>query len=243
MKTYLTKLMVIIVTLLVVCPATAAKKDKEDEGRIEATVWFKDGRVYKGELPKHWLTYRQTFINPGHNFHIISPDNPAKTVKCEASDVDSIQITASTHKSFTEGDFYLPAPKISFKKGKYKLIRRISSGRNVDFCKMPSIGNCVVHGMNLDQRVEIWYLRFKKTGEVVSFFINPLQDGCQGPMFDPSNLAGRVKKTNPGLSESVMQRFTSKDKETHKGYAKEVMDNPQLFVDFVDDYLSGHPEE
>lgn len=248
MKKYIQTLLPLIACILLCAPAAMAKKDKEDkenndDKRIEAKVWFKDGRVYEGLMPKHWLTYRQTFINPGHNFHIVSPDDPDKTIKCEASDVDSILITASTHESFEAGDFYLPAPKISFKKGKYKLIRRVSAGRNLDFCKMPYIGNCVVAGMNMDQRIEMWYIRFKDTGEVVSFFAYPLQDGCQKPRFDPSNLASRVKKTNPGLSEAVMQRFTSKDKETHKKYAADVMENPQLFVDFVDEYLTNHPAE
>lgn len=243
MKKTIKTSLAILTLLLTLSPDASAGKNKEDQGQIEAKVWFKDGRIYEGALPKHWLTYRQTFINPGHNFHILSPDKPGKTIKCEASEVDSILITASTHNQFKPGDFYLPAPHISFKKGKYKLIRRISAGRNVDFCKMPSIGNCVVHGMNMDQRVELWYLRSKDSGEVTKFFIYPLQDGCQGAEFDPGNLAGKMKKTNPGLSESVLQRFTSKDKETHRGYAKEVMDNPQIFVDFVDDYLTSHPTE
>lgn len=243
MKAFISALLVLLAVMLLTAQPAYAKKDKDDDGRIEAKVWFKDGRVYEGELPRHWLTYRQTFINPGHNFHIVSADKPGKTIKCEASEVDSILVTASTHERFKAGDFYLPARGISFKKGKFKLIRRISAGRFVDFCKMPYIGNCTVHGMNLDQRIEMWYVRFKNTGEVVSFFAYPLQDGCQNARFDPSNLASRVKKTDPGLSESVMQRFTSKDRQTHKDYAAQVMDDPQIFVGFVDDYLSSHRSE
>ncbi len=239
MKPRFVKLPVFMAIALLSAAPLSAKKH-QDERRIEAKVWFKDGRVYEGELPKHWLTYRQTFINPGHNFHIVSPDKPDKTLKCEASDVDSLLITASTHGQFKAGDFYLPAAGISFKKGKYKLIRRISSGRNVDFCKMPYIGNCVVAGMNIDQRIEVWYVRFKDSGKLTSFFFYPLQDGCKKAEFAPDNLASAVKDANPGLAEAVLQRFSSKDKQTRKDYAAQVMENPQLFVDFVDDYINGH---
>lgn len=102
-------LVILIITSLAGALKASAKNDNDKDARIEAKVWFKDGRIYEGELPKHWLTYRQTFINPGHNFHIVSADKPGKTIKCEASEVDSILITASTHTSFKAGDFYLPA--------------------------------------------------------------------------------------------------------------------------------------
>lgn len=98
-------LVILIITSLAGALKASAKNDSDKDARIEAKVWFNDGRIYEGELPKHWLTYRQTFINPGHNFHIVSADKPGKTIKCEASEVDSILITASTHTSFKAGDF------------------------------------------------------------------------------------------------------------------------------------------
>lgn len=225
--------------------AQKGKNDDEDngKGKIEAKIWFKDGRVYEGLMPKHWLTYKQTFLNPGHSFHIVSPDDPSKTVKCEAADVDSILITASTHDDFAAGDFFLSVAGISFKKGKYKMIRRVYDGRNIDFCKMPYIGNCKAGIMNLDQRIEMWWLRMKTDGELYMFYSNPIEAGCHKPEFYAKDIAEDFKEINPALSEAIMERFYPKDKKARKELAKEVLDNPQIFVGFVDDFLTKHPSK
>ena len=66
-----------------------AGKNKGDDKEIIIKAWFKDGTVYEGPMPKHWHTYRQTFLNPGHNFHTVPSDGSKKTVKREAKDTDS----------------------------------------------------------------------------------------------------------------------------------------------------------
>ena len=40
-----------------------------------------------------------------------------------------------------------------------------------------------------------------------------------------------------------MERFYPKDKKARKELAKEVLDNPQIFVGFVDDFLTKHPSK
>ena len=45
----------------------SAQKDKNDDedngkGKIEAKIWFKDGRIYEGLMPKHWLTNKHSLI-------------------------------------------------------------------------------------------------------------------------------------------------------------------------------------
>ena len=53
-------------------------KNEKDDKVITAKVWFKDGTVYEGELVKHWRTRRQTYLNPGHNFHTMPADGSKK---------------------------------------------------------------------------------------------------------------------------------------------------------------------
>ncbi len=233
---FLTVLAPVALMCAISLPANAKNENKEGK-RIEAKVWFKDGRVYQGEMPKHWLTYGQTFLAPGHNFHILSDDG--KKVKCQAQDVDSILIVSSSHEKFTSGDFYLPAEKFGPRK-KTRLVRRIKHGRYVDFCKMPYIGNCQVAGMQMDQRMEYWLLRFANDGKAYLFFDNPLGAGCHKPTFTVGAFYHGIRKSYPDLSEAVMARFGPDDRKERKAIAQEIAENPEIFVDFVDQYLIEH---
>lgn len=233
---FLTVLAPVALICAISLSANAKKEDKEDK-RIEAKVWFKDGRVYQGEMPKHWLTYGQTFLASGHNFHILS--DQGKNVKCQVKDVDSILIVSSSHEKFVPGDFYLPAEKFSAYK-KTKLVRRIKQGRYVDFCRMPYIGNCQVAGMQMDQRMEYWLVRFSNDGKTYFFFDNPLNKGCHKPKFYVRAFYNSIKKSYPDLAEAVMARFDSDDKKKRKAIAQDIAENPEILVDFVDQYLIEH---
>lgn len=233
---FLTVLVSVVLICVMSISANAKKEDKEDK-RIEAKVWFKDGRVYHGEMPKHWLTYGQTFLASGHNFQILS--DQGKKVKYQAKDVDSIFIVSSSHEKFIPGDFYLPAEKFSAYK-KSKLVRRIKHGRYVDFCKMPYIGNCQVAGMQMDQRMEYWLVRFANDGRAYFFFDNPLGSGCHKPIFDVGAFYYAIRKSYPDYAEAVMARFGPDDKKERKAIAQEIAENPEIFVDFVDQYLIEH---
>ncbi len=233
---FLTVLVSVVLICIMSISANAKKEDKEGK-RIEAKVWFKDGRVYQGEMPKHWLTYGPTFLASGHNFHILS--DQGKKVKCQAKDVDSILIVSSSHEKFVPGDFYLPVEKFNAYK-KSKLVRRIKHGRYVDFCKMPYIGNCQVAGMQMDQRMEYWLVRFANEGRAYFFFDNPLESGCHKPIFDVGAFYYAIRKSYPDLAEAVMARFGPDDKKESKAIAQEIAENPEIFVDFVDQYLIEH---
>lgn len=248
MKNVFTKVLLCCIAISFSCQDMCAKKDKNDKedndkSLIEAKIWFKDKRVYEGKMPKHWLTYRQTFLNPGHNFHIMPSDGTDKSIKCEASDVDSILITSSTHDSFSAGDFYIPAAGISFKKGRYKLIKRTYSGKHVDLCKMPYIGNCQQGQMALDQRMEYWYIHTKADDEIYLFFNNALEKRCQKPKFLPKDLAANLKDKYPELAAAILERFNPSKKAERKEIAEAVRENPMILVEFIDNYLSGKTSE
>ena len=61
--------------------------------------------------------------------------------------------------------------------------------------------------------------------------------------FFAKDIAEDFKEINPALSEAIMERFYPKDKKARKELAKEVLDNPQIFVGFVDDFLTKHPSK
>lgn len=217
----------------------SAKKEKEPPAEIEAKIWFSDGRIYNGKMPKHWRTRRQTYLNPGHNFHIMPADGSDKTIKCEATEVDSILITASSHPDFAPGDFYIPAEGISFRK-KTKLIRRAASGPYADFYKIPYWDNCTVGQMQLDQLMELWMIRFKDTGQHYLFFVNQLEKGCNKSKFRLDGLIDGVKKENPALADALINRFSHSDKKQRKEIAKQIGEHPEILLEFINDFMSQH---
>lgn len=218
-----------------------AGKNKGDDKEIIIKAWFKDGTVYEGPMPKHWHTYRQTFLNPGHNFHTVPSDGSKKTVKREAKDTDSLLVVSSTHDAFAPGDFYVSFNgKSNFMGGKmmHKMLRRIKSGRKVELCKLKYIGNCMQGQLNLDQRMEYWLIRFRDSGEAVVFFDNPLEKRCHKPNLEAKAFAGYFKETNPALAEAVIKEFCSDKRKTREEIAEKVMENPEIFLEFVDNFMT-----
>lgn len=237
MKLYIT---LFTILMMVIPGAMAAKRDKANE-KITAKVWFKDGHTYEGELVKHWLTRRQTYPASGHNFHI-KADSGDKSIKCEVSDTDSILITSSTHPDFQAGDFYVALNTnkkdnpIGGGRAAHKMLKREYAGRNVEFCKLTYIGNCMIGNNNMDQWMEWWMLRFRESGQVVIFFSNPLEKGCNKPRFTGG--MSEIAKFNPALADALVERFSSKDKKERNEIAGTIQENPLLYVDFIDNYLT-----
>ena len=237
---------VIIALCALLMPFVAeAKKEKDSDKQIKAAkVWFKDGKVYEGPLVKHWWTYRQHFTGSGHNFHAL-PDPDGKSVKYEASDVDSILIIDSTHPDFESGTMYVSMTDgrvpMNGPRKTNKMLRRVSAGQNVDFCKLPFMGNCQIGLRNQDQFMEYWLIRFHKSGKSFVFFENPLAKGCNKADERIEYFCRMVKDFDSGLADAVTAKFAP-DKATRKNMKKKLADDPQLFVDFIDNYLSEHPE-
>lgn len=225
--------------------AADAKKSKDDGKKVTAAkVWFKDGKVYEGPLEKHWYTYRQHFTGSGHNFHTL-PDPVGKSVKHEAADVDSILIVSSTHPDFEAGTMYVSMADgrvpMNGPRKTNKMLRRVVTGRNVDLCKLPFMGNCQIGMRNQDQFLEYWLIRFHNTGKSFVFFESPLEKGCNKADERIEYFCRMVKEFNPGLAAAVTERFAP-DKKTRKDMKKTLADDPQPFLDFIDAYLTEHPE-
>ena len=233
-------LSVVMASVLLSSFDACAKNNKKEnqEETITAKVWFKDGRIYEGPLVKHWRTYGQTFLAPGHNFHILSEDGKGKTVKCEAKNTDSILITESSHPDFKAGDFYVSFNgKTNVLGGRtmHKLLKREQSGRNVDFCKLTYIDNCISAGANMDQWMEYWIVWFRASGRAAVFFETPLSNGCHGPCCNWGTY--EIKKHNEALADAINEKFCA-DKEMRRKYILQIQENPMLYVDFIDNYLS-----
>ena len=236
-------LAVTVLAVLVSAPCASAKKEKNSkDAKISmAKVWFTDGTTYEGPLVKHWSTYTQKFTAPGHNFHIL-PDPAGRSVKCESSQTDSILIISSIHPDFKDSTMVDGrVPLNGLKRKTNKMLTRVAVGRNVDFCKLPYMGNWMRGRQNVDQLMEYWLVRFHNTGQAEVFFTIPLQHGSNRSSDCYKFFIERVKQSNPELAEAVNAKFNS-DKKTRKASAKEVVENPQIFVDFVDAWLTEHPE-
>ena len=221
-----------------------AKKSKSDKTPVSVKVWFKDGRVYEGPMVKHWNTYAQSFLASGHNFHTL-PDPEAKSVKNDACDTDSILIVSSPDDKWKAGDLYVSfkglTPMTGSRKAGGKMLRRTWRGRNVEMCHLPYMGNCMRGLRNDDQRMEYWMVRFPKTGDAVVFYDNPLGKGCHKPLFKSLYFVDRVEKFNPGLAQAVKDKFIP-DKQTGKEMSNAILEKPELFMEFVDNYLTENPE-
>lgn len=244
MKKQFLHLILIIVALASAAPLAYAKKSKTDEKKeVTVKVWFKDGSVYEGPMVKHWCTYRQMFLGSGHNFHTL-PDPTAKSVKHEAADTDSILIVSSSSEQLNAGELYVSfsglTPMMGGKRKCNKMLFRARQGRNVEMCRLPYMGNCQVGMRNDDQRLVYWMIRFPQTGDAVAFYINTLQKGCTKPRAIIDYFVERVEKFDPGLAKAVKAKF-SPDKKTRKEMNKTLLENPDLFVDFVDNYLTENP--
>lgn len=226
------------VMTLLMASDVSAKNDNTDNdgGTVTAKVWFKDGRVYEGPLLKHWRTYSQTFLSPAHKFQTRSEAN-GKSVKCDARETDSILITGSAHPDFRTGDFYVSfSGKTNVMGGRaiHKMLKREHAGKNVDFCKLPYTGNCVRAGANMDQRMELWLVRFRNTGYAAVFFDNPLENGCNAPVCEWGGK--EMRKRFPELAEAIDARF-SPDKHTRSESIMAIWENPMIYIDFIDRYL------
>lgn len=231
----------IAVMAMFALPISAQGKEEKTEKTVTAKVWFKDGNVYEGPLLKHWRTYRQTFMVPAHDFHITGPDGKSK--KHGAKDTDSIMITDSTHPDFKVGDFYVSFNGQTNTLGGrkiHKFLKREYAGRNVDMCKLPFIGNCENHvnRTNMDQLMEYWLVRFRDSGRVSIFFENPLQKGCNGPI--STCISKVLVKINPELTNAIELHFFP-DKETTKESTRAIQQNPMVYINFIDTYLTENP--
>jgi len=226
--------------LFAFAPSAMAKKEIS-----QAKVWFKDGTLYEGPLVKHWSTYAQKFTASGHNFHIL-PEDGKKSVKCESKQVDSILIVQSTHPDFKDSAMYVPmvdgrVPLNGPKKKTNKMMLRKAQGRNVDFCTLPFMGNCMRGLRNDDQLLEYWLVRFHDNAEAFVFYSIPIQKGCNKNVDYLKYFVDRIKDLRPGLAEAIEAKYFP-DKETYKKMRVEVVEHPQEFVGFIDDYLSEHRE-
>lgn len=221
--------------------ANAGNKEKTPERINAAKVWFKDGSVYEGPLVKHWRTHRQTYLVPAHNFHIL-PDPDGKSVKCQAKDTDSILIISSTHPDFKDGDFYVSFNgKTNALGGRtmHKMLKREHAGKNVDLCKLTYVGNCVRGKLNIDQWMEYWAVRFRDTGRIAMFYANPLQKGCNKAWCFWG--VTEIAKSHEALGDALTEKFVS-DKETRKEAANAIAADPMVYIDFIDNYISEHPQ-
>lgn len=215
-------------------------KNEKDDKVITAKVWFKDGTVYEGELVKHWRTRRQTYLNPGHNFHTMPADGSKKSVKHEAQETDSILILSSTHDDFKPGDFYI-AYNGKGRGALHKMLRCTDRGRHADICRLPYWGNCTSGQMQLDQFMEAWYVRFRDNGDIYNFADEAIQKGCNKSKVRLKAFCKVLGKDGgmPGLADAVMARFCP-DKATSKESAKLIQENPRVLLDFIDDYISAN---
>lgn len=242
MKNFLTFVVAVMASLLSFGVVAKDKKETDSEKVITAKVWFKDGSVYEGPLLKHWRTRRQTYLNPGHNFHTEPVDGSDKTVKHEAQETDSILIISSTHEDFQAGDFYV-AYNGKGRGALHKMLRCGGRGRHADIFKLPYWGNCSHGMMQLDQFMESWYIRFHDTpDEIYNFFNNALEKGCNKSKAYLKDFCKSLDKAGmPGLADAIKNRFCP-DKETSKESAKLIGENPQLLLDFIDNYMDTKAE-
>ncbi len=233
-------LLLTLLAMLVPVAAYARKeKDKEENSdkEIIAKVWFKNGDVYEGKLPKHWRTRRQTYLNPGHNFHTVDPTDSSKTIKHETKDTDSILIISSTHPDFNAGDFYI-AYNGEGRGALHKMMLRMENGRHAYICKLPYWSNCTSGHMQLDQLLESWYLCFRKEKPDIYYFYQiALQNGCNKTRSDIKHLCKSLKKSGmEGLAEAITAKFYP-DKATGKESNKAIRENPGILLEFVDNYI------
>ena len=236
----LLKSAIVIITILASSISAYGKGESTDK-TITAKVWFKDGSVYEGPLLKHWRTYSQTFMMPSHSFQITDSDGKSK--KYGTKDTDSIMITSSTHPDFKAGDFYVSFNgKTNTLGGRkiQKFLKREHAGKNVDMCKLTYIGNCEgrANNANMDQLMEYWLVRFRDNGQVSIFFDNPLENGCNRPSCTCINKV--ISKINPGLTKAIESHFFPDDKDTRMKSIMAIQQNPMVFINFIDTYLSGH---
>ena len=226
-----------VIAILALSINAHGKKENTNQ-TITAKVWFKDGNVYEGPLLNHWRTYSQTFMMSSHNLQITGPDGKSK--KYGAKDTDSIMITGSTNQDFKVGDFYVSfSGKTNTLGGRkiHKFLKREYAGKNVDLCKLTYIGNCEdrTNNANMDQLMEYWLVRFRNNGQVSIFFDNPLENGCNRPTCTCINNV--ISKINPELTEAIESHFFP-DKETSEKSILTIQQNPMVFINFIDTYLT-----
>ncbi len=235
------KLLIFVISVaFTFCITTSAYAKEKQEVKL-AKVWFKDGKIYEGPLVKHWVTYGQRFTRSKHNFHIL-PDDGRKTIKCYPSQIDSIYIISSTHRELSDSVMYVPmvdgiVPMNGPKKNTNKMLRRIKQGTNVDFCTLLYMGNYMSGLKNRDQLLSYWLVRFHDNGEAFVFYSVPIGKGANGNVNYVSYFYNCIKDTRPRLAEAVKAKYFP-DKETSKKMAVTV-DNK---LEFIDDYISEHPE-
>lgn len=232
----------IAVIAILALSISAHGKEESTDKTVTAKVWLKDGSVYEGPLLKHWLTYSQTFMMSSHNFQITDSDGKSK--KYGTNDTDSIMITSSTHPDFKAGDFYVSFNgKTNTLGGRkiQKFLKREHAGKNVDMCKLTYIGNCEdrTNNANMDQRMEYWLVRFRDNGQVSIFFDNPLENGCNRPSCTCINKV--ISKINPGLTKAIESHFFPDDKDTRMKSILTIQQNPMVFINFIDIYLTENP--
>ncbi len=238
------KLLIFVISVaFTFCITTSAYAKEKQEVKL-AKVWFKDGKIYEGPLVKHWVTYGQRFTRSKHNFHIL-PDDGRKTIKCYPSQIDSIYIISSTHRELSDSVMYVPmvdgiVPMNGPKKNTNKMLRRIKQGTNVGFCTLLYMGNYMSGLKNRDQLLSYWLVRFHDNGEAFVFYSVPIGKGANGNVNYVSYFYNCIKDTRPRLAEAVKAKYFP-DKETSKKMAVTV-DNKLEFIDFIDDYISEHPE-
>lgn len=230
-----------VIAILALSISVYGKEENTDQ-TVMAKVWLKDGRVYEGPLLKHWRTYGKTFMMSDHNYQIIGTDGNPK--EYGAKDTDSIMIMASTHPDFKVGDFYVSFNGKTNTLGGRKIrkfLKREYAAKNVDLCKLPYIGNCEdrTNNANMDQRMEYWLVRFRDTGQVSIFFDNPLENGCNKPSCTCINKV--IAKINPGLTKAIESHFFPDDKDTRMKSILAIQQNPMVFINFIDTYLTENP--
>lgn len=236
-------LLLTVATALASVEAEAKKnknKDESDDSKMitSAKVWFKNGTVYEGPLPKHWRTRRQTFFDQGHNFHTPPADGSDKTVKHEAQETDSVLILSSTHEDFAPGDFYL-SYNSKERYGMHKMLFREKQGRHAD---LYSLLYWDTGGTKAQiQLMKAWYIIFHDDlSEIYNFHDSPLQPGQRKSKVYLKDLSKWLKKTGPeGLAEALTQKFQP-DKKTSKESEALIKENPVVLLEFIDDYLDSH---
>ncbi|MDE6528946.1 MAG: hypothetical protein K2L78_07860 [Muribaculaceae bacterium] len=230
---------VVAAASLAVSVAAKDKKEKNSDKVITAKVWFKDGSVYEGPLLKHWRTRRQTYLNPGHNFHTVPADGSDKSVKREAHETDSVLIISSTHDDFKAGDFYL-AYNGEGLGALHKMLLRTERGRYADICRLPYWGNCTRGMSQLDQFMEYWYVCFNdRMDNVYLFYDRAIWKGCNKSKALVKMFCKTLEKDGKSdLAEAIMARFCP-DKATTKESAKLIGENPKVLLDFIDNYIEN----